>query len=316
MTLSLFDRLTQQRLGKIYIFPTKAGWGFILLLLLLLVLSINFENNLAFALTFFLVGLFVVAILYTYSNLLGVHLVRATSQACFAGEQAGFSLMVSGTASGRREKEHQQLQVSWVGDLTSASMNSVVVDLVESSQVPVELSVPTKHRGWVEPPKVKIQTVFPLGLFRSWCYQQLSCKALVYPAPVASQHLPATAGSGGQGGLTTQSGSDDFSELKRFEAGMSPQHIAWKVYARGQGLHAKRFASRQDMDIWLDYDAWPDASQEMRLSRLCYWVLKFHREDRCYGVRLPGREWPPARGEHHRLQVLQALALFGKESSE
>ena len=313
MKLSLFDRLTQQRQGKIYIFPTKAGWGFMLLLFLLLILSINFENNLAFALTFLLAGVLVVAILHTYSNLLGVTIERASAQPCFVGEQAGFTLLISAA----KQREHQQIQVGWVERFgMSAIDQAMAIDLIETTQTTVELSLPTRRRGWCIPAKVKLQTVFPLGLFRSWSYHAISAKALVYPSPVSSQSLPATSGAGGQGGLTEQVGSDDFSELKRFQAGMSPQHIAWKVYARGQGLHAKRFASRQDLDIWLDYDAWPEADQELRLSRICYWVLKLHREDRCYGVRLPNKEWPPSRGDHHRQQILQALALFGLGDSQ
>lgn len=313
MSVSLFDRLTQQREGKIYIFPTKAGWGFMLLLFLLLILSINFENNLAFALTFLLAGILVVAILHTYSNLLGVTIDRVSAQPCFAGEPAGFTLLVSGA----KQREHQQILVGWVNSFQNSAVDRVIaVDFIETDQVTVELAMPTRRRGWCTPANVKLQTVFPLGLFRSWSYHSIVAKALVYPKPVSSQTLPATSGTGGQGGMTEQTGSDDFSELKRFQAGMSPQHIAWKVYARGQGLHAKRFASRQDLDIWLDYNAWPEANQELRLSRICYWVLKLHREDRCYGVRLPGKEWSPSRGDYHRQQILQALALFGLEGSE
>lgn len=297
--------LSLQRTGKIYILPTRAGWGFVLLLFLLLLLSINFENNLAFALTFLLVAIMVVAILHTVSNLTGVRVQRASAQPCFMGEQAGFTLHLTG-AKGR---EHQQIQVDWIQKGVPG-----VVDLIEQPMADVELSLPTTRRGWCVPPRVKLQTVYPLGLFKSWCYQSITARALVYPTPLSSQHMPATSGAGGQGGLTEHVGSDDFSELKRFQAGMSPQHIAWKVFARGQGLHAKRFASRQDLDIWLDYEAWPEADQELRLSRLCYWVLKLHREDRTYGVRLPDREWLPSRGERHQQQILLALALFGMES--
>lgn len=297
--------LSLQREGKIYILPTAAGWGFVLLLVLLLLLSINFENNLTFALTFLLAALMVVAILYTYSNLAGVRLVRATGQPCFAGEAAGFTLQL-GSDTGR---EHQQIQLSWSGSLP------ITVDLVEQNPVQVELALPTQRRGWCTPPRVKLQTVFPLGLFRSWCYQPVMARALVYPAPLNGVSLPSTAGNTGQGGLVVQSGSDDFSDLKRFQPGMSPQHIAWKVYARGQGLHAKQYAARQDLDIWLDFSAWPEADTESRLSWLCYWALKLSREDRCYGLRLPDQTWSPARGDYHRQQVLQALALYGQVNS-
>lgn len=303
MTMRWPGWLSLQRTGKLYILPTRAGWGFVLLLVLLLLLSINFQNNLTFALTFLLSALMIIAILYTYSNLAGVQVACVSAHPCFTGESAGFTLQLS-TANSR---EHQQIQLSWPEAMP------VAADLLDSSQIQVELALPTKHRGWRVAPKICLETVFPLGLFRCWCYQSVEGRALVYPAPEMGGILPATAGADGQGAMAEQSGSDDFSGLQRFEAGMSPHHIAWKVFARGQGLHAKRYASRQDLNIWLDYDSWPEADPEVRLSRLCYWALKLSREDRPFGLRLPGKVLAPARGEAHRQQVLKSLALFGVE---
>lgn len=296
--------LSLQRTGKLYILPTRAGWGFVLLLVLLLLLSINFENNLIFALTFLLTALMIITILYTYTNLAGVQASCMATHPCFAGESAGFTLQLI-SDSGR---EHQQLQLSWPGAVP------VATDLIDTRQVRVELALPAKQRGWCVAPTLRLHTVFPLGLFKCWCYQSVDARALVYPAPEASGILPATAGADGQGVMAEQSGSDDFSGLQRFEAGMSPHHIAWKVFARGQGLHAKRYASRQDLNIWLDYESWPEADLEPRLSRLCYWALKLSREDRPFGLRMPGQVLEPGRGEAHRQRVLKKLALFGVDN--
>ena len=41
---------------------------------------------------------------------------------------------------------------------------------------------------------------------------------------------------------------------------------------------------------------------------------KVTRED--YGLRLPGRSFPPAHGDAHRRQCLEALALFGLEGAD
>nr|WP_235263677.1 DUF58 domain-containing protein [Nitrincola sp. A-D6] len=273
--------------------------------MLLLLLSINFENNLTFALTFLLTALMIIAILYTYSNLSGVQLSCVGAQPCFAGESAGFTLQLTSEAG----REHQQLQLSWPQALP------VAADLIDTSQIRLELALPAAQRGWCVAPTIRLHTVFPLGLFKCWCYLPVDGRALVYPAPEAGGILPATAGADGQGAMAEQSGSDDFSGLQRFETGMSPHHIAWKVFARGQGLHAKRYASRQDLNIWLDYDSWPEADLEQRLSRLCFWALKLSREDRPFGLRLPGQTLKPARGEAHRQQVLKKLALFGADTS-
>jgi uncharacterized protein (DUF58 family) len=275
------------------------------LLVLLLLLSINFENNLTFALTFLLSALMIIAILYTYSNLAGVQVACVGAHPCFAGESAGFTLQLS-TAG---DREHQQIELRWPEAIP------VAADLLNTRQVRVELALPTQRRGWCVAPKIRLQTVFPLGLFRCWCYQSVNGKALVYPMPEMGGVLPATAGADGQGVIAEQAGSDDFSGLQRFQAGMSPNHIAWKVFARGQGLHAKRYASRQDLNIWLDYDSWPEADPEIRLSRLCYWALKLSRDERPFGLRLPGTVLEPSRGEAHRQQVLKSLALFGVEQA-
>ena len=48
---------------------------------------------------------------------------------------------------------------------------------------------------------------------------------------------------------------------------------------------------------------------EQRLSRLAGWVLAADRAGAHYGLRLPGVEIAPGRGDAHRAACLQALAL-------
>ena len=62
-------RLNQRR---IFIIPTRQGLGFLLLIALLLIGAINYQNNLAYFLTFWLLSLFLVAILHTYRSLSGL----------------------------------------------------------------------------------------------------------------------------------------------------------------------------------------------------------------------------------------------------
>ena len=49
---------------------------------------------------------------------------------------------------------------------------------------------------------------------------------------------------------------------------------------------------------------------EQRLSRLAGWVLAAERAGTSYGLRLPGVEIAPGRGDPHRNACLQALALY------
>ena len=52
----------------------------------------------------------------------------------------------------------------------------------------------------------------------------------------------------------------------------------------------------------------PGQGVEQRLSHLCYWALEYEHRREDYGLRLPGKELAPGRGERHLEQVLTALA--------
>lgn len=64
---------------RIFIFPSRVGFFFGLTLVLMLLLSINYQNNMGYAVTFLLATLFVIAVLHTYANLSGltIHAYRA-----------------------------------------------------------------------------------------------------------------------------------------------------------------------------------------------------------------------------------------------
>jgi uncharacterized protein (DUF58 family) len=64
-------------------------------------------------------------------------------------------------------------------------------------------------------------------------------------------------------------------------------------------------------ELWLDLRELPAAlGLEARLSRLTGWVLAAERGGAHYGLRLPGTELAPARGDAHRNACLEALALY------
>ena len=304
-------RLKQLTLSqrRIYILPSRAGFFFLLLLLVMLLLAINYQNNLMFAVTFLLGSLFIVAILHTYANLsgIGIHFLRA--HACFAGEQVAFDLMLS--ASGTRQYESIQLRL--------AEGEGCAVDLLEDRQFSLSLYQSADCRGLLQAAPMLIETFYPLGLFRAWTWIQVDLQGVVYPRPVAGGSLPDLTGSGsGEQTLARSaehSGAEEFAGLEQYQPGMSLKRVAWKNYARGQGMYAKHFVELSDNQRWLSWQFWPELEQEARLSRLTWWVLQLHRRGEKYGLLLPGIEISPDRGEMHRLQVLEALACFGLEAA-
>jgi uncharacterized protein (DUF58 family) len=73
----------------------------------------------------------------------------------------------------------------------------------------------------------------------------------------------------------------------------------------------KQFAGEAAAELWLDARLLPASlGLEQRLSRLAGWVLAAESAGAHYGLRLPGVEISPGRGDAHRGACLQALALY------
>src|SRR5699024_2538312 len=81
-TSALFQRWLKKRIPassqvrlnhrRIFIMPTRAGMGLLLLLLIMLIGAINYQNSLIYAVVFLLGSLFWVGLHHTYRNLAGL----------------------------------------------------------------------------------------------------------------------------------------------------------------------------------------------------------------------------------------------------
>lgn len=250
---------------NLYIFPSMAGFGFLFVNLLMWLMGTNYENNMVLGLAYFMVALLVISIHHTFFNMSGLQLEYLKSTPCFAGEQGEVELLVS--CSEKQEKENISLLYPQGTEAT--------VNLLDEKQTRIKLFVDAKRRGWFEPGRVTVSSRFPLGIIRCWSYPNLAARILVYPKPMAGIEMPVSgAGSDTEGNLLDDSGSEDFHGFKRHQDGMSPRHIAWKQYARGQELLSKEYVAYREQKLWLDWDALDGMGKEQRLSVLCYWVLK------------------------------------------
>jgi uncharacterized protein (DUF58 family) len=147
-------------------------------------------------------------------------------------------------------------------------------------------------------------------------------RCLIYPRPEHAP-LPPPAPSQRAGGARAHAqGSDDFSGLRVYQLTDSPRHVAWKSVARSDTQHTrsedmltKQFAGEAVAELWLLLSDLPASlGLEARLSRLAGWVLAAERSGAHYGLRLPGTEIAPGRGELHRGACLEALALYRAEA--
>jgi uncharacterized protein (DUF58 family) len=292
-------RLNQRR---IFIIPSLVGGAFILALVLMLLAAINYQNSLAYGLTFMLAAVFVVAILHTYRNLAGLILKAGSAPAVFVGEHASFRVRLESSA-----RAHQAVSLGW----PPAELQTL--DVAAQGLSECQLSLPALRRGWLRPGRLRVESRFPLGILVAWSWVDLDLALLVYPRPIEGD-LPLEAGASEdqqEGSRAHGLGVDDYQGLKTYQPGDSKRRLHWKAYSRGQGLLVKDFASLSGRDPLLDFTAL-GGDVEARLSLLCHWVLQLSARQQPFALSLPGCMLGVDSGEQHRDACLCALALFGE----
>lgn len=314
------------RQGNLYVLPSKAGWGFTATLLILLLASINEQINLGYALTFLLSGASLVSLFQAHANLRGLRLRLLPASSVHAGQALTLNVALDEPGKSSRRGRHG-LRLSTAHDTRHPAPAPVECELSPQGETVVGLDVPTHHRGWLNAPRVSIETRYPLGLFTAWGYWRPASPVLIWPA---LEPLPPPLPEGlGQDETTAvahrpRSGGETPEGLRNYRRGDSLRLIAWKksshalVTGSGAGLISREASSGHSPDLWLDWSqgehlAGLDA--EARLSRLASWVILAEEQaqtrGRPYGLRLPGKVIECGQGASHERACLDALALWG-----
>jgi uncharacterized protein (DUF58 family) len=290
---------------RIYIVPSSLGIAFSLMLFAMFLGAMNYANNLALGLTFMLGALALTAMHYCHRNLAGIQIRSAASEPVFAGQTARFRLALENDAKVARH------------ELTIANEYGIAtpVRVEPGARVVLELETPAPQRGLLRLDAFEITTRHPFGMFRAWAYLNMEIACVVYPKPSPRGLPPPPLETDTGGAQDTTRGDEDFAGLRAFHPGDSPRRIAWKAYAREQGLQVKLYAGTAVTSHSFDWEALGGLGTEARLSQLCRWVEDAHAAGRAFGLRLPGVEIAPNVGPGHRQRCLTALALFDEQAS-
>lgn len=287
---------------RIFILPSRSGWGFALLLTIQFLIAINYGNNLALGLTFLLASIGVLSALHTFRNLASLRVTPGRAEPVFAGDPALFEVYIDNPSRLGRLGLSARLRTS---------EGSCEFDVPAESRSRITLAAPTSLRGWQTIGTLTVSTSYPLGLFRAWSPLNLTQRVLVYPRP-SSELVPLPPVASGHGDACgSEWGDDDFGGFHAYRPGDSLKRIHWKGLAKGQTLQVKRYVASAGRSLDLDWQYAPGSDGEQRLSVLCRWVLEAEQTGGDYGLRLPTQTIAAGSGESHRRRCLEALALFG-----
>ena len=283
--------------------PTRGGARLAALLLTMLGAGLNYNNSLALLLTFPLAGFALVGMHQCHRRLLGLVLLTAEAQPCFAGEQLELALGLRQPAGAAAAELEASLRQD--GREIAAAIAGSAGDIAQ-----VRLRWPAVRRGRWRLDSLSLRTRAPTGLFRAWVWLHLDATAIVYPRPAGDLPLPKAPGElAGEQDL--DNGLDELTSLRAFREGDSPRQVAWKAYARGAPLLVKEYRGFSGQEHEFTYAALAGLEREARLSQLCQWVLSAERRGERYALQLPGERIASNTGPQHLHQCLTALALFG-----
>ena len=292
------------RQNILYVLPSKYGISLFALAAILYLLGSNYQNNLILLLSFLLIGLLLLAIILAFKNLHGLVLQSGETTAAFAGDMLNVRLRLA------NQQGRQLLEFSLNGDR----------QLFWTLPSEVMLQVDSSRRGFYRLPRFKIQSLYPFGLIRCWCYPALNQSYWVYPNPLQQQmqqHLP------------TGDGELQWSHLSPYQMGDALQRIDWKRLSRQPSQPVVKVFSQHGSELHqLVVPTLSGAALEQSLSQICAQILHLSHRHLPYTLEVQGRlltreqlttaqnasgQSAPQPGlsseELHRQRCLEALSL-------
>jgi uncharacterized protein (DUF58 family) len=310
------DRLTLTQ-RTVYILPSKGGLGYALVVLILLLAAINEQLNLAYALAFLLGGVGLSAMWLTHANLRGLTLSLGSIASVHAGQSLSMPVVLDASALPRGR---YGLTLRAVGEADESLPADVSGEVAQGRQSTVHVALAARQRGWLELPRLRIDTTYPLGLFRAWAYWRARQRVLIWPAldPHAPP-LPDSSVDGGSRAAAAAQPVDVPDGLRPWRRGDTLRSVAWKKSATrlASGLPpvSREASSRPHQECWVEWEQAPGLPLEARLSRLASWVVMAEQRaldlGQPYGLRMPNLTLGPAQGPQHLQQCLDTLATWG-----
>lgn len=289
------------RYRHIFVMPTLFGCGFGGMLIFTALGGLNFNNNMALLMVFVLAALAAMTTLLAYRDLAGLRVEAIRGAPAFAGEPVHFRIHLSNPEERRRFSLQAALATAPGGDCTDADAGAGAT---------LELPVATQGRGWLEPPPFRIETRYPLGLFRAWSWVFPATRCLVWPRPAAHPPPLPQTGEGNRGRARKDEG-DQVHGLRNYRRGDPLRRVAWRTSARHDNLYTREMEHPQDEACVLDWDVLRGADAETRIAILTAWVLMADHRQLDWRLELPGQPPLAGTGPGHRARCLEALALYG-----
>ena len=302
-------RHLMQRPMQVYILPTRIGLLYAAIILISFLLSEVFVSTDLYVFTVLLTTLGLMSMLMTNSNIKKLT-CALPSELLFEENQPS---EIPLTIENARSDHSRSVQITLpIGGEKSPLKTAGSVEQKSSLKMfyPFENKL---KRGCHALPNVRLESRFPLGLFRSWTTLKANTLIMIYPSPIAKrqppmeEEQPQTENSPSS---SNDSGQEEFVGLRPYIQNETQRRIDWKTYARTQDLMVKDFSEEHGATYNFSYERVPSEDIEERLTILSTWIHFAHQQGVFYSLEMPGIKISAARGESHFRKCLRELACY------
>jgi uncharacterized protein (DUF58 family) len=241
----------------------------------ILMCAINYQSNAAYIVVSLVISTAVVSVIHAYFNVKNLRITAGNAYPAFAGEPLRATVMLS---AGSRAS------IAVVCDVPEIAED----DGVTTEQLPagqshtLTLVLPGRQRGVHHLRRLRVASLYPMGLVYVQSEIIIDWQFIVYPKPLLGGEQTADTGEGQEDGYRLGA-TGDFHGHRPYQAGESQRRVDWRAVARGRPVLVKEFVSGSAHDCWIDFDRYPGVPLEQRLSLMGGQIITAVRAARRYG---------------------------------
>jgi len=253
---------------RLMVLPRREGCMSGLAILGILAISLRVQNNMLLLLAIGLAVLFLMSVIWSCRNVMGIKIELEQGQRLIAGREQQIKFTIQATSP----RHHLVLGMG-------STLNEF--DLSEGSST-LKLNIKCDDRGWQSLPSFRIESDFPFGIARSWCCISPGM-ILVAPQPKYGQeHLF-------RDGYMPWPGDAQLTDsIEDWRQGMPLTRIHWKRYAGTRRLTAKSAIDTTVSPLEIDYATVKHLGHETALGIMTAAVLNAMRYHQTFEIILPG----------------------------
>ncbi|MFB2538171.1 DUF58 domain-containing protein [Acinetobacter sp. c3-l95] len=290
--LTVADQKTLQQ-NDVFVFISREGILFVLLLVCTFIAGINYGNNLILGLCFLCVSLLLLSFYLAFKQLYGLTIQLKLPEL----GQVGHALDLKFHFKPKAKQMHLHLRCEYLGQAKKISTLNQAIDVL-FTDLP-------QQRGLYVLPRFYFYSVYPFAIVRAWSYIYPKYQIWIAPQPRSVDLYKYGLNNNQQ-----KQGMEDFSHLREYHSGDPLNRVAWQQYAKGRGLLVKQFEQFEQNQVHLKYQDMPSNGHEDKLSELMFLVEQCQSQNRAFSLTLPSRTLAYAQGNDH---IYQAKLLLAQE---